>query len=99
MATLLQIYNLRYEGTELKAKAAAAIAKAAYDVLNEDAQTAQHAERVAWAKESLTNTQQMADRMMWGMLQNASIQTNGNASSDNDIQFVVNSLINSYLEF
>ena len=85
MAALLEIYNLRYEGTELKARVTAAVAKAANDVLNEDAQAPQHAARVVWATEALNNTQQMAERMFWGVLQNATIQNSGNASTGRSV--------------
>ena len=96
MATLLEIYNLRYEAVNLKNRTTAAIAKAATDVLNEDPGTANHANRLVWAGSALDNATAMAERMMWGVLSNATIQANGESSTDNDIQFVVNSLIDSY---
>jgi hypothetical protein len=96
MATLLELYNLRFTSQNLKNRTVAAIAKAAQDVLNEDAGTANHAARVAWASAALADTPTMAERMMWGMLANATIAAAGDAATDNDIQFVVNSLVDTF---
>ncbi len=95
MATLEQIYNLRFQGT-LKPRVTAAVAKAAADVMNEDPGTANHAARVAWAKAALQDAQAAAEEMLWGVVGNATIQASGDASTDNDIQFVVNSLVNTF---
>lgn len=80
----------------MRNRCAAAIAKAAQDVLNEAAETENHAARIVWAQDALVNAEAAASRMMWGLLGNATIQTNGEASTDNDIQFVVNGLINTF---
>lgn len=95
MATLEQIFNLRFQGA-LKPRVTAAVAKAAQDVLNEDPGTANHVARVAWAKAALQNAQAAAEEMMWGVVGNATIQASGDSSTDNDIQFVVNGLINTF---
>ena len=96
MATLLQTFNLRYESANLKNRVTAAIAKAAQDILNESPATTNHTVRMAWANRSLIATQEEAERLMWGVLANSTIAAAGEASSDNDIQFVVNSLIDIY---
>lgn len=96
MATLLEIYNLRYQTVTLKQRMIAAIAQASYDVLNEDAGTPNHANRVIWAYTTLADAQAMAERMMWGLISNATVAAAGDGSTDADIQFVVNSLIDSY---
>lgn len=95
MATLLQIWNLS-GSSNLRSRLAAACAKAAQDILNEDPQTENHSLRIKWAADALLNPNQMADRMMWGLLGNASIQSAGEASSDNDIQYVCNGLVNTF---
>ncbi len=96
MATLLQIYNLHAEGDELKARVAAAIADAAQDVLNELSATDNHENRLVWAKDSLVNAEASAERMFWGVLGNATIQSSGNSATDGDIQYIVNGLINTF---
>jgi len=96
MATLLELYNLRYTSSGLKNRLTAAIADAAQDVLNEDAGTANHTQRVKWANASLANASGMAESMMWGLVGNATIASAGEAATDNDILFVVAGLINTY---
>lgn len=95
MATLQQIHDLRFQGN-LKPRVTAAVASAAQDVLNEDSGTANHVARVAWAKSALQDATAAAEEMMWGVVGNATIQASGDASTDNDIQFVVNGLINTF---
>lgn len=80
----------------LKNRVASAIAKAAQDVLNEDPGTTNHANRVIWANSALLDARSVAERMMWGVVGNATIQTSGEASTDNDIQFVINGLIDTF---
>jgi len=96
MATLAEVFNLHATAAGLRNRVAAAVAKAAMDVLNEDSGTTNHANRVIWAKDALVNADSVATRMMWGVLGNATIQSNGEASSDNDVQYVVNGLINTF---
>lgn len=90
---LIDIYNLK-SNAEFKARVAAAVAKASNDIINESEATANHAERLAWAKASIRNAESTADQMLWLVVQNGTIQTNGLSSTDNDIQYVVNSYIN-----
>lgn len=96
MATLAEVFNMHASASLLRNKVAAAVAKAAMDVLNEDAGTTNHTARVVWAKDALINAEAVGTRMMWGVLGNATIQASGDASSDNDIQYVVNGLINVF---
>lgn len=98
MATLSGIYELRYNTLDLKKRVVAAIATASRDVLNESAGTSNHANRMTWARNSLNNAHNAAEEMMWGVVGNATIQSSGNASTDNDIQFVVNGLIDSFAQ-
>ena len=96
MATLQEVYNLRYEATGLRSRVTAAIAKAAQDVLNEDPGTTNHAERVVWANEALADTITWTQRMMWAVVGNATIQTNGESSSDVEVQNAVNGSIDTF---
>jgi len=92
LATYLELYALRYSD-ELKKRVTAAVAIAAQQVLAEDSGTANHANRVIWANEALTDAQLMTEKIMWRVLGNATIAASGLASTDGDLQFVVNSLI------
>jgi hypothetical protein len=54
-------------------------------------------ERIGWAKTSLRTAEITAEQMLWTVVQNPSIQTAGaEDATDNDIQFVVNSNINTF---
>lgn len=92
----LEMYNLISSDGDLWRKAAIACFKAAVDVINEDPGTSNHANRVIWANQVFTDPIVKAKEMKYGILQNATVQTLGNSTTDNDIQFVVNGLINSY---
>lgn len=96
MATLTEIYNL-HGNTELKAKVTAAVAKASVDVINEPVNTANHAARLVWAKDAFLNAGDAAERMMWAVVGNTTIQNSSPNFIDDDIQFVVNSNINLFI--
>jgi len=90
---LIDQYNLK-SNAEFKARIASAIAKASNNIINEDPGTTNHTERLVWAKNAIINAETVAEQMLWLVVQNPTIQTNGLSSSDNDIEFVVNSYIN-----
>ncbi len=92
MATYSQVYDLRYGSTAFRRRVVVALARAAQDVLN-DAQAT--AARRAWARTTLRDTDAMAERFMWGVVANPTVQGLGEASTDADIQFTVNSLIDA----
>ena len=102
--SLLSDYNLRNNEVFLR-RVASAIAKAATDVRAEDPQTQNHANRITWANR-LTSTPQIqeeAQKMIISIAANASISGAFEGSEDNpasipdgDIQFVVNSLVDTY---
>lgn len=94
----IDTYNLRYESRDLTNRTEVAVTVAAQNILNEDEATANHANRALWAQWALKNSRQAAEQMMWGIVGNATIQANGDNSSDGDIQFVVDSLINSFAD-
>lgn len=96
MATLNELWNLRYTTDTLRTRVTAACAKAAWDVLYEDAGTANHANRILWAADVWRDAPAMAERMMWGVCANATVQANGEATTDADLQNAVNALINTF---
>lgn len=82
----------------LRQKVAVALHKAAVDVINEATNTANHANRKAWAikvTESNGSPTAMAERWIWKVLENPTIAANPAGASDNDVQFVVNSIVNT----
>jgi hypothetical protein len=96
MATLTEIANLHGSGS-LRSRVMAAIAKASQDIINEAPETPSHAARLIWAKESLLNADSAAEKMMWAVVGNASIQATGENCTDNDVKFVVNSNVNQFI--
>jgi hypothetical protein len=82
----------------LRKQVFAAIHKAAVDVINEDAGTANHAARLHWARGILNSVEanlSEAASTMGAVLQNVSIQSAPTTSTDNDVQFAVNALVNT----
>jgi hypothetical protein len=90
------IYTAATDDTHvLRKQIAVAMQKAATDIINEDAGTANHANRLAWARRCINSNEgpiRMAERWIWKVLENATIQAAPAESTDNDVQFVVNSL-------
>jgi len=84
----------------MKMRVAAALANAAEDIENEDPGTPNHAARLAWASAVLQDDLlQEADKIMWRVGLNPTIAAAGEENAtDNDIQFVVNSLLDILIE-
>ncbi|MFZ5829119.1 MAG: hypothetical protein ACOY3P_03490 [Planctomycetota bacterium] len=79
----------------LRQQTAVALHKAAVDILNESAATEDHAQRMAWARRVLADPVGWSERAIWKVLENATIQSAPAEATDNDVQFVVNSLVNA----
>lgn len=73
-----------------------AVLKAAADIRNEDAGTTNHANRLVWAAAAEQNPGAKVLEMRYRIMENATVQAAPTAASDNDVQFVVNSLIDSF---
>lgn len=95
----LDLWAIRGSGA-LKARFTVAVEKAAYDVINEPGTVTNHAQRLAWAKRVITSATAAEDYgqrfMRLAVIGNATLQSAGEAATDNDIQFVTNSLIDSF---
>lgn len=88
----------RDTGNDLHKKVSRAIDVAARNVVNEDPGTANHAERFVWASKARQNPDNIlneAHQWMLAVLDNPTIAAAGNASTDNDVQFVVDSLVDT----
>ena len=91
-----QVYA--YVGTSplLQHRAMVAVATAAVAVLNEAGSTPNHAARLAWASKALADPPGMARKMTFAIMANATLQTSGDTMLDSDLQFVVNSLVDTF---
>lgn len=94
--SLQRIYDLAFGGPELRQRFIAARLKAAWSIRNESAATANHANRLAWANGIIADPEVRGDREYRLFLSNVTIQANGNASPDGDVEFVVNSFLNEF---
>lgn len=92
---LQDIYDLTFQAEELRQRVHGACISAAVDVLNEDAGTANHANRLAWAKAVLVAEpgNALIKHVYRFVLSNATVLAAGAEATDNDLQFVVNSII------
>jgi hypothetical protein len=97
MATYVEIAALR-RSPVLKDKVSVAVSIAAIDIRNEAESAPNHRARKRWADQAMINPEGHADAMLWAVLGNPAIQSNGEASPDGDIQFVVNSLIDVFAQ-
>ena len=80
----------------LRKRVAVALVKAAVDVMNESPATEDHAQRMAWARRVVADPLGWAAKTIWKVLENATIQAAPLAATDSDVQFVVNSFVNTF---
>ncbi len=98
MADLIDIADLFVNGNVLKKRILGACLQAAWDIQNESAGTDNHENRLIWANAVLSGVDEArscADDLVGLVLSNATIQASGEDATDNDVQFVVNSLIDT----
>lgn len=99
MVTYSDDFNLfSATNNDLHKKVARAIDKAARDVIAEDPGTANHAARLLWANAVRSDVDGLitkAHAAILLVLDNPTVAAAGNAASDSDVQFVVNSLVNT----
>lgn len=89
MATLSELYSIYQPNGELYKRFEAASVKTACAVLNESEATENHANRLAFAKKVLLNPRQYAQQYFRLWMSNTTVQTNGDATTDSDIEYVV----------
>jgi hypothetical protein len=93
MGSLATAYSLS-TNAEFRGLIQAALAKASFDVMNEDPGTINHTERLAWAKATIKDPEPVMEKMVWMCLQNATIIASGTSFVEADIINVVNSYVN-----
>lgn len=93
---LKELYEAMTGKTDFLKKVAGACFVAARDIKNEDAGTANHVNRLIWASNAEENCKGTAREMLRDVLSNATLAADVDGAIDSDIQFVVNSFINTY---
>ena len=79
----------------LRKQVAVALHKAAVDIINEPTATEDHSQRMSWARKVLADPVGWAEKAIWKVLENATIQASPATAQDSDVQFVVNSIVNT----
>jgi hypothetical protein len=91
-------YGLFAEASnDLHKKVARSVDIAARNVINEDSGTENHKNRLVWAKWIRAEPDRVvaeSHRAILHVLDNPTVAAAGNASADNDVQYVVNGLVN-----
>ncbi len=96
MATLEQLDALILGNPLLRQRFRAARIKAAWNVVNESASTANHAARLTWANKILDNYEAELDEEYRWLCSNATIQSDPATTSDNDLEFIVATFLNKW---
>lgn len=91
-------YDLSRSATLLNRLTVSVASQAYYIVTTEPPETANHTARLAWAKAALRGTRWMAETMALGVCGNPTVAGSGEATSDNDLDYVVNVLAYAYAE-
>ncbi len=93
------IYTAATDDTHvLRKQCAVACYKAALDVINEDPETANHGNRLAWARKITQDANaptQAAARWVWALFADATIRDNPTTASDATVQNAVNGILNT----
>lgn len=87
--TLLEVRSIKDQNDQLRGKFEGAMVKAAWGVLAEQANTENHANRLALAKKTLLDQVAMIEKYYLFFLSNATIQASLDNATDNDIYYVV----------
>lgn len=94
MSAYTTVYDAAIDAShQLRKQVAVALQKVAVDIINESQGTADHAQREAWARRVKDDPVGMAERTIWYVLENATIQASPATAADGDVLFVVTSLV------
>ena len=92
--TLAEVYTAHATLAALRNRTAAAIAKAAWAIL--ELSPADTEARLTWAKEAVPTAEAIATAWMWAVCGNVSVQDADFEPIDGDLEYVVGVLINNY---
>lgn len=93
---LIDLYEAHHGDTDLWKQVAGACIVAANDIENEAPGTSNHANRLIWAEQAKITPKGKAIQMLPEVLNNTTVRAALPAALDTDVQFVVNSLIDTY---
>ena len=94
---LIDVYDAKYDDDgDFRKQVAGACFVAAMDVLAEDPGTENHANRLIWAASAKDNPKGAATAMLSDIITNATIRAALPTPVDSDVQFVVNSFVDTY---
>lgn len=93
---LKELYDAYQLENDFWKQVAGACMNASRDIENEDPGTSNHANRLLWAAAARVNPKAKAREMLVYVLDNATIAADVENATDNDVQFVVNSLIDTF---
>lgn len=93
---LKELYEAFTGQTDFLYQVAGACLVAARDILNESPATANHANRIIWATAAKKNPKGTARTLLVYVLDNATVAASLPNAVDSDVQFVVNSLIDTF---
>jgi hypothetical protein len=82
--------------TDFLGRLAMAIVDVAGDIRAEDPATANHADRLVWAESVLEDPMTEARRIVYYVLNNATIETNLANSTDSELKFTVSGLVDTF---
>lgn len=91
------MYGYAVGNAALSNRMTCAVAIAAQAVFGEDAGTANHAARLAWAQKAIADPEAMGRKMVWGVLGDPAIQAAGAGATDAQIQASVDALVDQFL--
>jgi hypothetical protein len=94
MASYVELYNMK---DHFQHRATIAVLKIADWILTlEDAGATNHANRVIWANQAISDPETKAKQFLYQILANAAIQAAGEAALDSDIQWIVENKLNGW---
>ena len=99
MSNYTTSYAIRYSTPSLSQQTEVAVVTAAVSIQNEDAATADHANRLRWANWAIPNSSVAWQPFAWPVANNPSIvdkvtaDPSGSTVPDSDVQFVINSYV------
>jgi hypothetical protein len=105
MSTYTASYAIRYAIPSIQQQIEVAVMTAAQAILNEDPATADHTNRIAWARWANQNSSVSWLPFAWPVAMNPAIQTSaqadpgGQSVQDSDVQFVVNSYVEAVVTY
>lgn len=89
MASYTELFDL-IQDSDLRNKVAVAVGVAADTIRVEDAGTANHANRVIWAKGAFSDPMAEAEKMLWAVVSANSGQTIANIQGASDVSIQTN---------